>query len=168
MGSAVIPSACRIEPAIGSDLASRPPYTLNDQDFLKLVAILRLAVPYTGIIMSTREKPAIRQRTLELGVSQISAGSRTNPGGYQESSQFEAAQFQLGDHRSLVEVIADLGQHKFIPSFCTGCYRLGRTGNDFMGLAKPGLIKEKCAPNALSTFEEYLLDYGTPEAREAG
>ena len=168
MGSAVIPSACRIEPAIGSDLASRPPYTLNDQDFLKLVAILRLAVPYTGIIMSTREKPAIRQRTLELGVSQISAGSRTNPGGYQESSQFEAAQFQLGDHRSLAEVIADLGQHKFIPSFCTGCYRLGRTGNDFMGLAKPGLIKEKCAPNALSTFEEYLLDYGTHEAREAG
>ena len=128
LGSAVIPSACRIEPAIGSDLASRPPYTLNDQDFLKLVAILRLAVPYTGIIMSTREKPAIRQRTLELGVSQISAGSRTNPGGYQESSQFEAAQFQLGDHRSLAEVIADLGQHKFIPSFCTGCYRLGRTG----------------------------------------
>lgn len=168
LGSAVIPSACRIEPAIGSDLASRPPYTLNDQNFLKLVAILRLAVPYTGIIMSTREKPAIRQRTLELGVSQISAGSRTNPGGYQESSQFEAAQFQLGDHRSLAEVIADLGQHKFIPSFCTGCYRLGRTGNDFMGLAKPGLIKEKCAPNALSTFEEYLLDYGTHEAREAG
>lgn len=108
------------------------------------------------------------QRTLELGVSQISAGSRTNPGGYQESSQFEAAQFQLGDHRSLAEVIADLGQHKFIPSFCTGCYRLGRTGKDFMDLAKPGLIKEKCAPNALSTFEEYLLDYGTPEAREAG
>lgn len=121
-------SVPRIEPAIGSDLASRPPYTLNEQAFLKLVAILRLAVPYTGIIMSTREKPAIRQRTLELGVSQISAGSRTNPGGYQESSQFEAAQFQLGDHRSLAEVIADLGQHKFIPSFCTGCYRLGRTG----------------------------------------
>ena len=117
--------------------------------------------------MSTREKPPIRQRTLELGVSQISAGSRTNPGGYQESSQFEAAQFQLGDHHSLAEVIADLGQHKFIPSFCTGCYRLGRTGKDFMGLAKPGLIKEKCASNALSTFEEYLLDYGTPEAREA-
>ena len=99
-------------------------------------------MPYTGIIMSTRENPAIRLRTLELGVSQISAGSRTNPGGYQESSQFEAAQFQLGDHRSLAEVIADLGQHKFIPSFCTGCYRLCRTGKDFMGLAKPGLIKD--------------------------
>lgn len=168
MGSAVVPSACRIEPAIGSDLASRPPYTLNDQDFLKLVAILRLAVPYTGIIMSTREKPAIRQRTLELGVSQISAGSRTNPGGYQESSQFEAAQFQLGDHRSLAEVIADLGQHKFIPSFCTGCYRLGRTGKDFMGLAKPGLIKEKCAPSALSTFEEYLLDTAHPKRGRPG
>ena len=161
-------SVPRIEPAIGSDLASRPPYTLNDQDFLKLVAILRLAVPYTGIIMSTREKPAIRQRTLELGVSQISAGSRTNPGGYQESSQFEAAQFQLGDHRSLAEVIADLGQHKFIPSFCTGCYRLGRTGKDFMGLAKPGLIKEKCAPSALSTFEEYLLDTAHPKRGRPG
>ena len=105
---------------------------------------------------------------MELGVSQISAGSRTNPGGYQESSQFEAAQFQLGDHRSLAEVIADLGQHKFIPSICTGCYRLGRTGKDFMGLANPGLSKEKCAPNALTPMEDYRQVYGTPEAREAG
>ncbi|MDO5536829.1 MAG: [FeFe] hydrogenase H-cluster radical SAM maturase HydG [Desulfovibrionaceae bacterium] len=161
-------SVPRIEPAIGSDLASRPPHAVSDEDFLKLVAILRLAVPYTGIIMSTRESSAIRSRTLELGVSQISAGSRTNPGGYEAESRFEAAQFQLGDHRSLAEVIADLGEHGFIPSFCTGCYRLGRTGKDFMDLAKPGLIKAKCGPNALSTFEEYLLDYATPEAHEAG
>ena len=95
-------------------------------------------------------------------------GSRTNPGGYQESSQFEAAQFQLGDHRSLAEVIADLGQHKFIPSFCIGCYRLGRTGKDSWTWRNRASSRKKCAPNALSTFEEYLLDYGTPEAREAG
>ena len=151
-------SVPRIEPAVGSDLASRPPHAVSDEDFLKLVAILRLAVPYTGLIMSTRETAAIRGLTLELGVSQISAGSRTNPGGYKEDSQFEAAQFQLGDHRSLAEVVKDLGDHGFIPSFCTGCYRLGRTGKDFMDLAKPGRIKAKCAPNALSTFEEYLLD----------
>lgn len=161
-------SVPRIEPAVGSELASRPPYAVSDEDFLKLVAILRLTVPYTGIIMSTRENQAIRNRTLELGISQISAGSRTNPGGYQDKSQFDAAQFQLGDHRSLAEVIKDLGEHGFIPSFCTGCYRLGRTGKDFMDLAKPGLIKAKCAPNALSTFEEYLLDYATKEHRQAG
>ena len=168
LGSAVIPSACRIEPAIGSDLASRPPYTLNDQDFLKLVAILRLAVPYTGIIMSTREKPAIRQRTLELGVSQISAGSRTNPGGYQESSQVRGGTISAwrsplprgSDCRSRTAQIHSLFLHRLLSS---RPYR-----QDFIGLAKPGLIKEKCAPNALSTFEEYLLDYGTPEAREAG
>ena len=161
-------SVPRIEPAIGSDLASRPPYAVSDENFLKLVAILRLAVPYTGLIMSTRENAAIRAFTLELGVSQISAGSRTNPGGYKEDSRFEAAQFQLGDHRSLAEVVKDLGDHGFIPSFCTGCYRLGRTGKDFMDLAKPGLIKAKCAPNALSTFEEYLLDYADENARLAG
>ena len=161
-------SVPRMEPAIGSGIASRPPYALGDADFLKLVAILRLAVPYTGIIMSTRESAAIRRRTLELGVSQISAGSRTNPGGYKDDSRFEAAQFQLGDHRSLAEVVRDLGENGFIPSFCTGCYRLGRTGKDFMDLAKPGLIKAKCAPNALSTFEEYLQDYADESARIAG
>ena len=85
-----------------------------------------------------------------------------------DDERFEAAQFQLGDHRSLAEVIEDLGRNGYIPSFCTGCYRLGRTGKDFMDLAKPGLIKRKCAPNALSTFEEYLLDYATPKARAAG
>ncbi len=161
-------SVPRIEPAMGSDLASRPPHEVRDEDFLKLVAILRMAVPYTGMIMSTRENQTIRSLTLELGISQISAGSRTNPGGYKDESQFEAAQFQLGDHRSLAEVVKDLGEHGFIPSFCTGCYRLGRTGKDFMDLAKPGLIKAKCAPNALSTFEEYLLDYASKENQLAG
>ncbi|MBQ3059710.1 MAG: [Desulfovibrio sp.] len=160
-------SVPRMEPAIGSDMASQPPHAVSDADFLNLVAILRLAVPYTGLIMSTRENATIRRQTLELGVSQISAGSRTNPGGYSDDERFEAAQFQLGDHRSLAEVVRDLGEHGFIPSFCTGCYRLGRTGKDFMDLAKPGLIKARCAPNALSTFAEYLMDYASEEDRKA-
>lgn len=161
-------SVPRIEPAVGSDVASAPPHAVTDEQFLVLVATLRLAVPYTGIILSTRENAATRSKALELGVSQISAGSRTNPGGYTDDERFEAAQFQLGDHRSLAEVVEDLGRRGYIPSFCTGCYRTGRTGKDFMDLARPGLIRKMCGPNALSTFEEYLLDYATPEARSAG
>lgn len=161
-------SVPRIEPASGSEMASRPPYEVSDLDFKKIVAILRLAVPYTGIIMSTREEVDLRTETLALGVSQISAGSRTNPGGYADDEKFDASQFQLGDHRSLAEVIKDIAQLGYIPSFCTGCYRLGRTGQDFMDLAKPGLIKQKCAPNALSTFQEYLRDYATADVRAVG
>ena len=161
-------SVPRMEPALGSNMAENPPYPVDDEDFKKLVAILRMAVPYTGIIMSTRESAELRTETLDLGVSQISAGSRTNPGGYAEDEHFGAAQFQLGDHRSLAEVVKDVAEMGYIPSFCTGCYRLGRTGQDFMDMAKPGLIKEKCGPNALSTFREYLLDYATPEAAAAG
>ena len=165
-------SVPRIEPAVGSDLASAPPNVVSDKDFMKIVAILRLAVPYTGMIMSTRENAAMRSATLELGISQISAGSRTNPGGYapgqsvsQEQDGELAAQFQLGDHRPLAEVIKDISEHGFIPSFCTACYRTGRTGHDFMELAKPGAIKSKCDPNALSTYLEYLIDY-KPEGLE--
>ncbi|GAB7082118.1 [FeFe] hydrogenase H-cluster radical SAM maturase HydG [Megalodesulfovibrio paquesii] len=165
-------SVPRIEPACGSDMASAPPHAVSDTDFLKITAILRLAVPYTGIIMSTRENAETRRATLELGVSQISAGSRTNPGGYAESLEQardeDAAQFQLGDHRSLEEVVRDISALGYIPSFCTACYRLGRTGHDFMDMAKPGLIKEKCGPNALSTFLEYLLDYTAADTRDAG
>lgn len=162
-------SVPRLEPAGGSDMASHPPMPVSDVDFRKIVAILRLAVPYTGIIMSTRETPKMRQETFALGVSQISAGSRTNPGGYAEDENPEdLAQFSLGDHRSLDEVIHDVARLGYIPSFCTGCYRLGRTGQDFMDMAKPGLIKQHCDPNALSTFLEYLLDYGSQETRQAG
>ena len=165
-------SVPRIEPASGSEMASKPPHMVADQDFRKIVAILRMAVPYTGIIMSTRENKEMRRETLELGVSQISAGSHTDPGGYQSDyegdAEFEASQFQLGDHRSLAEVIEDIAKLGYIPSFCTGCYRLGRTGKDFMDMAKPGLIKEKCGPNALSTFKEYLRDYATPELAAIG
>jgi 2-iminoacetate synthase len=162
-------SVPRLEPATGSDMASHPPKPVSDIDFRKIVAILRLAVPYTGIIMSTRETPNMRRETFAMGVSQISAGSRTNPGGYAEGEAVEdEAQFSLGDHRELDEVIYDAATLGYIPSFCTGCYRLGRTGQDFMDLAKPGLIKEHCDPNALSTFLEYLLDYGTPKTRTVG
>jgi 2-iminoacetate synthase len=161
-------SVPRLEPAIGSSMASSPPRPVSDEDFKKLVAILRLAVPYTGLIMSTRENARMRQETYALGVSQISAGSRTNPGGYADAERFESSQFQLGDHRSLEEVVQDIAKIGYIPSFCTACYRVGRTGGDFMDLAKTGEIKEKCTPNAVGTFLEYLLDYAAPDTLAAG
>jgi 2-iminoacetate synthase len=160
-------SVPRLEPAHGSDMASHPPHPVSDIDFRKIVAIIRLAVPYTGIIMSTRETAEIRRETFALGVSQISAGSRTNPAGYSEE-KFDSSQFSLGDHRELDEVIRDITNLGYIPSFCTACYRLGRTGADFMDLAKPGDIKDHCDPNALSTFVEFLLDYASPETKAVG
>jgi 2-iminoacetate synthase len=161
-------SVPRLEPAHGSEMASAPPNPVSDEDFKKLVAILRMAVPYTGLIMTTRETAEMRSETLALGVSQISAGSRTNPGGYASEEHFDASQFQLGDHRTLEEVVADLAKLGYMPSFCTACYRVGRTGKDFMDLAKPGLIKQKCGPNSVGTFLEYLIDYATPETQALG
>ncbi len=163
-------SVPRLEPAEGSAVADHPPHAVSDHDFLRLVAILRLAVPYTGIILSTRENPAIRRQCFEVGVSQLSASSRTNPGGYTEAAEGRHAgsQFSLGDHRSLDEVVADVMNHGFLPSFCTACYRRGRTGADFMDLAKPGLIKEFCQPNAILTVKEYLEDYATPATKALG
>jgi 2-iminoacetate synthase len=162
-------SVPRVEPAVGSAMAERPPHGVSDEDFKKIVAILRLAVPYTGIIMSTRENAATRRATFALGVSQISAGSRCNPGGYADASDGHyAEQFQLGDHRPLDEVVRDVASLGYTPSFCTACYRLGRTGADFMDLAKPGLIKEHCSPNALSSCMEYLMGYASPETRRTG
>ncbi len=161
-------SVPRMEPASGSSVSEHPPHPVSDFDFRKIVAVLRLAVPYTGIILSTRETAEIRRETFALGVSQISAGSRTNPGGYSSDEQFDASQFSLGDHRSLDEVVRDISALGYIPSFCTACYRLGRTGKDFMDLAKPGDIAVHCAPNAFSTFAEYLVDYASQETRESG
>jgi 2-iminoacetate synthase len=159
----------RIEPAVGSEIASRPPHAVSDGDFLKMIAIMRLAVPYTGMIMSTRETADVRRATLELGISQISAGSRTDPGGYKDGEgDPNGSQFQLGDHRTVEEVVSDVVSLGFLPSFCTACYRTGRTGHDFMDLAKPGEIKCHCHPNALSTFQEYLCDYASPQAKFAG
>ena len=162
-------SVPRVEPAVGSELAYQPPCPVSDADFKKLVAILRLAVPYTGLIMSTRENAETRRATFELGVSQISAGSRCDPGGYSENGDsFRAEQFQLGDHRCLDEVVRDVAALGYTPSFCTACYRLGRTGADFMDLAKPGLIKRHYGPNAVSSCMEYLLDYASPQTRRVG
>ncbi len=162
-------SVPRLEPAVGSALAYAPTHPVSDIDFKKIVALLRLAVPYTGIIMSTRENADTRRATFELGVSQISAGSRCDPGGYAASADgHNSEQFQLGDHRSLDEVVRDVAVLGYTPSFCTACYRLGRTGADFMDMAKPGLIKHHCAPNALSSCMEYLLDYAKPATRRVG
>ncbi len=162
-------SVPRLEPATASNIAAHPPFPVSDVDFRKIVAILRIAVPYTGIIMSTRETTQMRRETFALGVSQISAGSRTNPGGYNAGEEKEInSQFSLGDHRGLDEVIRDVAQLGYIPSFCTGCYRLGRTGADFMDIAKPGKIKSHCDPNAVSTFLEYLQDYASPETKALG
>ncbi|NLN93295.1 MAG: [FeFe] hydrogenase H-cluster radical SAM maturase HydG [Candidatus Hydrogenedens sp.] len=160
-------SVPRIEPAVGAEVSEHPPVPVNDRDFKKLIAILRLTVPYTGIILSTRENPEMRREALAMGVSQISAGSRTNPGGYHEEA-YEMSQFSLGDHRSLDEVVEDIAHMGYIPSFCTGCYRLGRTGKDFMDLAKPGLIKHYCEINALSTFTEFLEHFASPITKEVG
>lgn len=164
-------SVPRLEPALGSDISTNPPHAVSDKDFKKIISVLRLAVPYTGIILSTRENPQMRRDSFELGISQISAGSRTNPGGYHEDDEEEAgveSQFSLGDTRPMKMVIEDIVEKGYIPSFCTGCYRLGRVGKDFMDLAKPGLIKEHCLPNAMFTFAEYLEDFADNSLKESG
>lgn len=150
-------SVPRIEPAMGAPLSLKPPYQVCDIDFKKIAAVLRLAVPYTGMILTTRERAQFRNELINLGISQISAGSKTNPGGY--SNADENGQFSISDNRSLKEVVEDITNLGFIPSFCTACYRVGRTGEDFMSLAKPGEIQNFCLPNALLTFKEYILDY---------
>lgn len=161
-------SVPRINPAENAPWAMNPPHPLTDEEFKKVVTILRLAVPYTGLILSTRENPSLRREVFALGISQLSAGSRTQPGGYKADDPEELAQFSLGDHRPLDEVLREVASLGYIPSFCTSCYRSGRTGMDFMDLAKPGLIKQYCLPNALSTFAEYLEDYASPETKEIG
>jgi 2-iminoacetate synthase len=161
----------RIEPALNSSVSIEPPWPVSDRDFKRLVAILRLAVPYTGLILTTRETPAMRHEIMDLGTSQLSAGSRTHPGGYCDSKREHAPdveQFTLGDTRPLDAVIREIAEMGYAPSFCTACYRLGRTGADFMELAKPGLIQKFCLSNALLTFQEYLMDYASPETRAAG
>ncbi|KYH32284.1 [FeFe] hydrogenase H-cluster radical SAM maturase HydG [Neomoorella mulderi] len=163
-------SVPRLRPAYGINLENFP-YLVNDDDFKKLVAIIRLAVPYTGMIVSTRETPELRAELLALGISQLSAGSCTGVGGYgryyTENSD-DVPQFEIGDHRHPDEVIRDLCQRGYLPSYCTACYRRGRTGDRFMALAKTGEIQHVCQPNAILTFKEYLLDYAGPATREAG
>lgn len=158
----------RIEPAEGAPLPEHIPHAVSDDDFKKIIAIIRIALPYTGIILSTRESDEMRTELFNYGISQVSAGSRTNPGAYSDDAEKSGSQFSLGDHRSLEEVISSMIDSGYIPSFCTGCYRKGRVGHDFMDLAKPGLIKQYCLPNAMFSFREYLYDFASEETRDKG
>lgn len=159
----------RIEPAIGTPIAERPPHLPTDREFMHLVATLRLAVPYTGLILTAREKADLRREVLKLGISQIDAGSNIGIGAYSgDEESYKKSQFVLGDNRSLDEVIGELASDGYIPSFCTACYRLGRTGQHFMEFSVPGFIKQYCQPNAILTFAEYLNDYATEGTRKAG
>lgn len=142
---------------------------IDDDIFAKLVALIRIAVPYTGMIVSTRESQAVRQRVLQLGISQISGGSRTSVGGYvEEERPTDTEQFDVSDQRTLDEVVHWLMDLGYIPSFCTACYRAGRTGDRFMELCKSKQIQNCCHPNALMTLKEYLVDYAAPETRAIG
>ncbi|MGI6663008.1 MAG: [FeFe] hydrogenase H-cluster radical SAM maturase HydG [Bacillota bacterium] len=143
---------------------------IDNDTFAKIVACIRVAAPYTGIIVSTRESPRVRERVLRLGVSQISGGSRTSVGGYVEDElpEEDSSQFEVSDRRTLDEVVRWLMELGYIPSFCTACYREGRTGEVFMDLAKAGNIHLRCQPNALMTLKEYLMDYASPLTRDVG
>ncbi len=163
----------RLLPAEGVDINTFP-HLVGDRDFKKIVAVVRLAVPYTGMIISTRERIEFRRELLEVGISQMSAGSSVGVGGYakKENEQShiteEKPQFNLADHRKTIDVVKDLVEHGYLPSYCTACYREGRTGDRFMPLAKSGQIGNICLPNALLTFEEYLRDYGDEELMTMG
>jgi len=157
-----VPRLCPADDIDTSDFDN----TISDEIFMKIVAVLRIAVPYTGMIISTRESAKVRAKVLELGVSQISGGSRTSVGGYTtEERHDETSQFDVSDQRSLNEVIDWLLDLGYIPSFCTACYREGRTGDRFMALVKRGQIANCCHPNALMTLKEYAEDYASPEVR---
>ena len=162
-------SVPRLEPALNTKFPEISKYKVSDEDFKKLVAIIRLSVPYTGLILTARENAQVRREVIPLGVSQIDAGSRIGIGGYEEEDYIpEREQFQLGDMRPLDTVIHELSKEGYITSFCTACYRSGRTGEHFMEMAKPGLIQDFCIPNAILTFKEYLLDYASEDTKKAG
>ncbi|MBN2058129.1 MAG: [FeFe] hydrogenase H-cluster radical SAM maturase HydG [Candidatus Saganbacteria bacterium] len=160
----------RLQPAQGVNIPET--HLVSDDDFKRLVAILRLSVPYTGMILTAREHPELRREVIELGCSQIDAGSRIEMQGYSQAlgqeQESDRQQFKLGDTRSLDEVMRELVSDGYTPSFCTACYRLGRTGEHFMELAIPGFIHKYCMPNAIMTLKEYLQDYASPETRNKG
>jgi len=158
----------RIRPAHGIDLNEK--YLVNDDEFKRLVAILRLSIPYTGMILTARETPEIRREVMEFGVSQIDAGTRIELAGYTSDGDQELnkEQFEIGDMRGMDEILCELLRNDYIPSFCTSCYRTGRTGEQFMEFAIPGFIEKFCTPNAMLTLQEYLLDYGSDEAVREG
>ncbi|MDP4266949.1 MAG: [FeFe] hydrogenase H-cluster radical SAM maturase HydG [Bacteroidota bacterium] len=147
-------------------------YLVNDEDFVKLVAILRLAVPYTGLILTAREPAHVRDQILKFGISQIDGGTNIQLGGYAEKSRenqnLNKEQFQINDTRTLAEIMDELIKTDYIPSFCTACYRKGRTGEHFMEFSIPGFIKNYCTPNAILTLAEYLEDYASEETKKKG
>ena len=160
----------RLKVASNVDIDRR--YEVADADFKRLIAILRLSVPYTGMILTAREPAELRRELLEFGCSQIDAGTRIELGGYSEADKecqdLRREQFRIGDSRPLAEVVSELIDQGAIPSYCTACYRKGRTGEHFMEFAIPGFIKRFCTPNALLTLKEYLVDYATPEVKAKG
>jgi 2-iminoacetate synthase len=159
----------RLRPACGINFPGLG--SVSDSDFKRVIATLRLAVPYTGLILTARENAPLRRELLSYGVSQIDAGSRIEIGGYTEEGESQISdreQFELGDTRSLDNVMRELLQDGYLPSFCTACYRLGRTGEHFMEFAIPGFIKRYCTPNALTTITEYMVDYASDDTRCAG
>jgi 2-iminoacetate synthase len=161
----------RLEPALNTPYVHQARYKVSDNDFKKLVTVIRLSVPYTGMILTARERPEVRKEIINVGISQIDAGSRIGIGGYRDAENGcipEREQFSLGDMRSLDEVIREVCEMGYIPSQCTACYRAGRTGDHFMSLAKPGQVHKYCMPNAVLTFKEYLLDYASEETKAVG
>ncbi|MEA1960791.1 MAG: [FeFe] hydrogenase H-cluster radical SAM maturase HydG [Bacillota bacterium] len=159
----------RLEPAVNTPFIEKSGYKIDDNIFKKLVTVLRLSVPYTGMILTAREKAAVRREIIPVGCTQIDAGSNITVGGYSESNpDYNRQQFILGDERSLDEAIGDLTRMGYITSFCTAGYRCGRTGNDFMSLAKKGKVNTLCMPNAILTFKEYLLDYASEDTLAVG
>ena len=161
-----VPRICSADDIDAGDF----PNAISDEIFSKIVAVIRIAVPYTGMIISTRESQESRKKVLELGISQISGGSRTSVGGYAETElpDHNSAQFDVSDTRTLDEVVNWLLELGYIPSFCTACYREGRTGDRFMSLVKSGQIANCCGPNALMTLKEYLEDYASEDTRQKG
>ncbi|MFV0424327.1 MAG: [FeFe] hydrogenase H-cluster radical SAM maturase HydG [Bacilli bacterium] len=161
-------SVPRIRKAIGMEI-NEFNHLVSDEEFKKLVAIIRIAIPFTGIILSTRESEVMRQELIDLGITQISAGSQTGVGGYKDSQSGKASlQFATNDERSPIEVIKDLIRRGYLPSYCTACYRVGRVGQDFMDIVKANKIHLLCHPNSLITFTEYIEDYGDEELKTLG
>jgi len=156
-----------------STIGMNDKYIVSDEEFTRIIAILRLAVPYTGLILTARESEHVRREVMEYGVSQIDGGTKLELGSYADQSLNEdqnlnKEQFKINDSRSLNEIIGELLDRDFLPSFCTACYRLGRTGEHFMEFSVPGFIKRYCAPNAILTLSEYLVDYATSDVQEKG
>ena len=159
----------RLQPAVNTPFAEQSPYLVDDSTFKKLVTVIRLCVPYTGMIITARERAEVRNEVVNVGCTQLDASSNIGVGTYsQKEVDYSKQQFILGDTRTLDETIRDLAEMGWITSFCTADYRCGRTGECFMGIAKKGKIHNLCMPNAILTFKEYLLDYASPETVRAG